>query len=435
LPMDSIFSRNTILNARSLTDDMQCRALALQLLYWKFQQCRYKPETNKLEHLLIFDDASRFFGTAGDQFSASSRTSPLGHILALLRATGTGVVVATQLPAYMDPSLTALSRSMLVVGGIGGSKHLKVISDFMSLDEEQTKAITRLSIREAVGFAPGTAYKECVHGWVPFVKNPDQSDISYQQDDYFDDFDIEPWHHLTEIPTQQENLPQLQTETTTTKPKPQGPMFQPVHPALDGLTPQTKTLLWDCIYYPYSSVSARMKRLSIFGRVFDNSKRQACENGLLLESSAGATKYLIAAKTLYDIYNTPCPYKRGISIEHSFYCGLACFLLKKDPQYKSVCPEAPIGTTGQTSDIRTITHGGHLEAWEICLSTTHLFLNATKYQNTAFSKIMFLARNYELSTAIKGFIKASGLDPDLMAKIEYMHFSKLLNRQRKWSQY
>jgi hypothetical protein len=145
ISMEELFRVNTILGARSETDDMQCRALALFLLYWEYQRHRYQPETNKLTHLIICDDATRWFGTAGDQFGAASRTSPLAHILALLRSTGTGLLVATQLPALLDPSLTALSRTMVAIGPTSGSQHLKVISDFMHLNDDQGKAITRLS--------------------------------------------------------------------------------------------------------------------------------------------------------------------------------------------------------------------------------------------------------------------------------------------------
>ncbi|MFC1635461.1 hypothetical protein ACFL5Z_11515, partial [Planctomycetota bacterium] len=87
------------------------------------------------------------------------------------------------------------------------------------------------------------------------------------------------------------------------------------------------------------------------------------------------------------------------------------------------------------SDVVATCQDGTLEAWEICLSTSHILSNVTKYKQTAFSKIVLLARTSELRMAIKSFIKSSGLDSDLMAKVEYRHFSQLLRRQRKLSHY
>lgn len=428
LSLDNIFTHNSIINARSLTDDMQCRAVILNLLYHKFQQCRYKPETNKLEHLIIVDDASRFIGTAGDQFGASSKTSPIGHILALLRATGTGVVFATQLPAFMDPSVTALSRSMIVVGGMAGSQHLKVISDFMSLNKEQAKAITQLSTREAVGFAPGTAYKECVYGWVPFVDDPLPSNVGGYNNDS-DDFGCEPWHNLADIPAQPAKV--VVTHSSSNNQTEPADIKSAANLALAGVSVNTRKLVWDCVCYPYHSISSRIKRLSISGRAFENAKHEGCEKGLLIESSAGQTVYLIPTEKTFQVYGEFSPYKRNVSTEHAFYVGLGVWLLAKDPQNKSVRPEVPIGKSGASSDIVMVAHNGTLNGWEVTLSTTNLLSNATKYANTSFAKIFFLCRNWKLQEAVKAFFRESGLDPELLAKLEFTHFSALLHRQRK----
>ena len=171
------------------------------------------------------------------------------------------------------------------------------------------------------------------------------------------------------------------------------------------------------------------------GRLFDRAKLELAEQGLIIESKAGHTVYLILTEKAYDAFGIPNPFKRSTSVEHAFYVGLTCFLLQKDPRYEKVRPEVPLGKSGSTSDAVATCRDGTLEAWELCLGTAHILVNVTKYAQTAFSKIVLLARDYELSTAIKGFVKASGLDPDLMAKVECMHLSQLLRRQRKLSRY
>lgn len=171
------------------------------------------------------------------------------------------------------------------------------------------------------------------------------------------------------------------------------------------------------------------------GRAFEEAQREACTKGFLIRSSAGQTLYLIPTEKAFELFGVPLPYKRATSLEHAFYVALAAFLLQKDPRYKSVRTEVPLNKTGSASDIVTVSHDGRMEAWEVCLGTSHLLANATKYKNTAFAKITFLARDYELATAIKSFFKASNLDPDLLARIQYMHFSQLLRRQRRLSLY
>jgi hypothetical protein len=432
ISMEQLFSQNAILDARSLVDDMQCRALALYLLYWKYQQCRYKPETNKLAHLIIFDDASRWFGTPGDQFGAASRTSPIGHILALLRSAGAGVCVATQLPAFLDPSLPALSRTMVAVGPTSGSQHLKVVSDFMSLDKEQAKAITRLSTQEAVAFSPGCAYKECIHGWVRFVDDPPTT-APGRNIEVEDNYSTEPWSNLAEIPAPTTTVSRASTQQRPVQGLEETPSV--LHPNLHGISSDVQTLLWDVKAYPFHSVSARIKRLRMSGRLFDRAKLEAIERGLLIESKAGHTVYLTLTQKAFDAFGIPNPFKRSTSMEHAFFVGLACFLLEQDSRYARVRPEVPLGRSGSASDVVTTCHDGTLEAWEICLGTAWILTNVTKYKQTAFAKIVLLARTHELSMATKSFIKASGLDPDLMAKVEYMHFSQLLRRQRKLSRY
>jgi len=131
----------------------------------------------------------------------------------------------------------------------------------------------------------------------------------------------------------------------------------------------------------------------------------------------------------------PCPFAgRRVSLEHSFYESLTEFLLRKDSRYRSVRCEVPIGHEGATSDLLAIARDGQLEAWEICLTTSHVLANITKYEKTTH-RIVLLARTYELGMAIKGLVKGSGLDSELIARVEHLHVSQLLRRSRKLSQY
>jgi hypothetical protein len=419
--LEWLFSRNAVINARCIVDDMTCRALALSFLYWKYQLCRYRPESNQLEHIIIIDDASRFIGTAGDQFESGTRTSPLGHILALLRATGTGLAAATQLPAFIDQSVLALSRTMVVVGGMNGAKHIKVVTAAMGLNEGQVHAIAALNTQEAVGFAPSTAYKLPVHGWVPIVKDMPK----YEPSEANEIPQCQPWHNLAELPV---------IELTTQEYIAEEPE-KPQEVSLTGMSEKAESLTYDCVQSPYHSIQSHMKRLNFSGSAFEAAKAEAIQNGYLIQSSAGKTAYLIASKKAFSAFGYEYPHERAVSEEHSFYVGLCVFLLQADPGYKTVKSEVPLGGSGSTSDVLATRMDGTIDAWEITLSTSNVLTNALKYQHTAYSRIVFLARDNQTADAIKRFFAASNIDSDLLSRIEYMFISQLLERQRKLSKY
>jgi hypothetical protein len=207
------------------------------------------------------------------------------------------------------------------------------------------------------------------------------------------------------------------------------------HAGITGEAPDVQKVVYDCVYRPFDAVSARIKRLGISGRAFEQAKRAAISTAWIIESAAGQTLYLVATEKAFGVFGMPCPYAgRRVSLEHSFYGSLTEFLLRKDSRYRSVRCEVPIGNQGATSDVLAIAHDGLLEAWEICLTTNHVLSNITKYEKTAH-RIVLLARTYELSMAIKGMVKGSGLDSELIARVEHVHVSQLLRRSRKLSQY
>jgi len=172
LPLQDLFDSNVILSCPHLTDPLACRWLAQHLLTWKYQQARGRPETDRLETLIVIDDAQRFLTAPGWQSDASREPTPLAHVLAALRSSGTGLLVASQLPAMIDPSVMSLSSLSVVVGGIHGYRNQRALADQMGLRREQQKALGRLQTREAVGFYARGPYREPVHGWVPEVPDP-----------------------------------------------------------------------------------------------------------------------------------------------------------------------------------------------------------------------------------------------------------------------
>ena len=247
---------------------------------------------------------------------------------------------------------------------------------------------------------------------------------------------IKDWHPLTELPQHnklavtEKNVTDNTGSTIAT-----AGANQAASPALQGLNPVLVKLLWDIVCYLYCTVSVRIKRLGISGRAYVRAKVEGYENKLIFESTAGQVIYLIPYPVTFEAFNMPCPYDNKDHIEHSYYVGCGCFLLSKNPRFKSVHPGLKRGNSGAASDIVSVAHDGTREAWEVTLSTTNILANASKYENTDFARIIFLCRNYKLREAVKACCREGGLNPDLLAKLDYMHFSQLLRQQRKLSTY
>lgn len=419
LSFEWIFSENTVLDSRCLTSQLQCKVMLISMLFWLYQQAKNLPESKELKHVIIIDDSTRFAGVA-NQFDAQKRTSQLGHILAVLRSAGISVIFVTQLPAQIDPAVLYLSRSMFIVGNVNGEENLRIIQNCMSLSPEQKNAILRFKPREILAFVSGSLWPYPTHGWVPFVGDLPQQDITTEDISSL----IKPWHSLTEIP-------QKETEQTRAPETPSAP--KPVDNEQPNINNTIDKLIWDCISYPHDKVTGHIKRLGISVRVYETAMNAAIQDGFLSHSMSGKSVYLIPTPKAYEKFSLPCPYERNASIEHSFYVQLASHTLKKNQKLSKVQPETPIGSKGATIDVTTIDKSGKMTAYEITLSTSNLLSNAAKLQDTSYERIVWLCKDAATANAVKSYFnKSTALPENLTIKFEYLHFSKFSsNIERK----
>jgi len=256
-----------------------------------------------------------------------------------------------------------------------------------------------------------------------------------ENDIYVCGFPIVKFHPLTEIPKRPVTPPVKTVNDIKIADVNTTPVQEALHSILSGTSEVLKKLLWDILCYPFSSVSVRMKRLGISGRAFENAVLEGCEKKFFFRSSAGSTVNLIPEKKCFIASNMDDPFDSGGLREHSYYEHCCAFLNKKNPSYKTVQIKVKIGNSGAVADGVTIRHDGTREAWEVTLNTTNILANACKYEKTDFSKIIFLCRNYQLREAVKACCREGGLNSDLLAKLEYIQFSTLLQRQRKLYRY
>lgn len=367
------------------------------------------------------DDASRFVGTAGNQFESISRTSPLGHILATLRSGGKCFLGATQLPAMIDPAVRALSHNMIVVGGMAGQEHVGVIQKAMSLNDEQTQALTRFQTREAVGFAAGTAYPRPIHGWVPKVDDPVPCDEIQEFP-----CEIEPWYPLADIP--KTTSMELFKDLPENKPSPEKVS------STTSLSPEAQKIIHEALNSPFAGIRIHIKRAQMSVSAFENGKKEACQKGYLVESSAGKSKFLISTEKAFQLFKYPCPFPSG-PLEHSFYTGLVEYLLKHDPQMAKVQTNIQIGKQNAASDAAATLKSGIMQAYEVTLNVSNLMANALKYSGTAFAKIIWVCRDDALGQGVKAFFREADLPADLLDRFDYTHVGAMLRHYRILSLY
>ena len=403
LPLEWLFSRNTILHAHSLTNPIQCQTLLIFLLYWFYRGAKLGGHGRRLRHVLIVDDASRFI-SAGSQFDRRGNPSPLGHIMAVLREAGIAVIFVTQLPAQIDPSVLSLVRTVLTVGNVNGEENLRVIKNCMSLTEDQKKAIVGFKPQEMLAFISGHPWSRPIHGWSPYVEN--LARVEGYDTECIDM--IKPWKSLKDIPQAQP------TQSSTAQAAPVAQSFDTIW----------KVLVWDCNSYPFDKVNARIERCRISVRDYEDAKNEALQNGYLIESKAGKAKYLIPTKKAFEEFKQPYPYQRATSVEHAFYVLLMAHILKRRTDIASVKTENPIGTKGATIDIVSTDKSGSMTAYEVTINISNLLSNATKLQDTAYEKIVWLCKDAATAKAVKSYFNKTSLPSELTSKFEYIHLSK-----------
>jgi len=173
LPLDELFQGRYILPCHVMNTH-QCRYLGFHLFNYQHYASRGKPETTHLKNLILVDDSSKFISKPDSIFGSGSRASPWLHILSVLRSSGTGMLFLDQTVQTIWSDVKQLCHIWLVVGGIQGRGNQDEVASAMALDQAQKEMLGRLQTRECIFFCP-TSYVYPVHGFVPIVPEPEES--------------------------------------------------------------------------------------------------------------------------------------------------------------------------------------------------------------------------------------------------------------------
>ncbi len=159
-----LINTNVIIGSASLTDEFATRFLPVYLLEWASGHHRGHNPTDNPRRVFIFDDASRYLAARG-AFEKPGSTSAITHLLAKLRSTGNCTIFTTQVPHLADPGVTALSHTVICVGGLQYGPDSRIIAEMMGLTEPQRIALSRLRKRQAVGICGSSDWTAPVHGY------------------------------------------------------------------------------------------------------------------------------------------------------------------------------------------------------------------------------------------------------------------------------
>ncbi|MCF7955171.1 MAG: hypothetical protein K9M75_05160 [Phycisphaerae bacterium] len=197
------------------------------------------------------------------------------------------------------------------------------------------------------------------------------------------------------------------------------------------LTPDATALAYDIIHTFASVYKERGGRLGFSVRRLSKAKEELIENQLAMEIWSGKALFLAPTERLYSHLKMLSPYKRNVSLEHSFRSLLTEQLIKGYLHIHKTGIEVPVGTTGSTVDLVAYLKNGGRWAYEITLSSSNVTENAAKLRNKGFSKIIFVCRDDQLRRSVQTILRDAGFEPDFFATIECTIFSVLMKKHKR----
>lgn len=198
----------------------------------------------------------------------------------------------------------------------------------------------------------------------------------------------------------------------------------------DLISADAKPLAFDIANCLDSTYRSRSERLKFSMRRINKAKEELVSKELAIEVWIGKTLFLAPTEKLYQHLGLLSPYKRNVSVEHSFLTLVAKSLIEANPAVQKTAIEVPIGDTGSTVDLVAYLKNGQRHAYEITLSTSNIGQNAAKLHDKGFSKITFICRDDQLRQAVSKMLCDAGFEPDFFSHIECTIFSGLMRNSK-----
>ena len=202
-------------------------------------------------------------------------------------------------------------------------------------------------------------------------------------------------------------------------------------------TPQTSPdgnlLAYDIISAINSTYKQRGERLNISMRRLKKAMNELVSKELVKEIWLGKSLYLAPSEKLFTQLGMISPYKRNVSLEHSFLTLLTQQIVECDPMIQRTAIEVPVGNHNCTADLLAYYKNGDRYVYEITRSSSNVCANASKFIGQGFTKIIFLCRDHNMRESVKAILNGAGYDPEFSSTLESIIFSALIRENKKFN--
>ena len=182
---------------------------------------------------------------------------------------------------------------------------------------------------------------------------------------------------------------------------------------------------------PYTPYKQRGLQLKFSMRRLEKATEGLVSKEMIKELQIGRNVFLAPTEKLYQHLSVASPYKRNVSIEHSFSVLFAQWCIEADLLVQKTAIEVPVDTSGHTIDCVSYLKNGNRLAWEITFNcTNNVASHAAKLKGKGFSKIIFVCRDHHIRKSTQTILSDAGFEPEFFSTIECMLFSDLIREKK-----
>jgi hypothetical protein len=175
LPIADLLSAPTVVELESLGDEGDKAFVTALLLVRLAEYRRSAGQSDRLEHLLVIEEAHRLLSHA-PAVTSDEQANPRGqavetfaNLLSEIRAYGQGVIIADQVPARLAPDVMK-NTTLKVAHRIVSADDREALGAAMAMEPGQGRALVTLGVGEAIVFGAGDDSPLLVR--VPLAKDP-----------------------------------------------------------------------------------------------------------------------------------------------------------------------------------------------------------------------------------------------------------------------
>jgi hypothetical protein len=157
--IEGLLSKNVVLAIEDVANDEDKAFLMGTLIiriveHLRLRARRQETSTRGLEHVIVIEEAHRLLRNRGEERASAHAVELFAGMLAEIRAYGTGIVVAEQIPTKLVPDVVK-NTALKVVHRLPAYDDRRLVGAAMNLDADQSREVVSLPPGAAAVFADG----------------------------------------------------------------------------------------------------------------------------------------------------------------------------------------------------------------------------------------------------------------------------------------